>query len=182
MTYVIRAPSASGENRSSEAASVELRTRGLGVHRRVSKFPNPIDQHVGSRVRMQRMLRGLSQEKLGEALGVTFQQVQKYEKGANRIGASRLQQISKILDIPPSFFFEGSPSPSDESATGFEESPTAFIMDFLSTAEGLQLNRSFQRIPSARLRKRLVDLIATLADVIESAPENKKEAKPKSKA
>jgi transcriptional regulator with XRE-family HTH domain len=74
------------------------------------KVPNPIDRHVGSRVRMRRMMLGMSQEKLGDALGLTFQQVQKYEKGANRIGASRLQQISQILQVPVSFFFEGAPS------------------------------------------------------------------------
>ena len=75
------------------------------------KAPNPIDKHVGSRVRMRRMMLGMSQEKLGDALGLTFQQVQKYEKGANRIGASRLQQISLILQVPVSFFFEGAPAP-----------------------------------------------------------------------
>ncbi len=77
---------------------------------KVKKVPNPIDRHVGSRVRMRRVILGMSQEKLGEALGLTFQQVQKYEKGANRIGASRLQQISRTLDVPPAFFFEGAPS------------------------------------------------------------------------
>ncbi len=77
----------------------------------VKKAPNPIDKHVGSRVRMRRMMLGMSQEKLGDALGLTFQQVQKYEKGTNRIGASRLQQISLILQVPVSFFFEGAPAP-----------------------------------------------------------------------
>src|ERR671914_1569018 len=74
------------------------------------KAPNPIDRHVGSRVRMRRMIVGMSQEKLGESLGLTFQQVQKYEKGTNRIGASRLQQISKVLGVPIEFFFEGAPN------------------------------------------------------------------------
>ena len=76
----------------------------------IKKVPNPIDRHVGSRVRMQRMLAGVSQEKLGDALGLTFQQVQKYEKGSNRISASRLQQIAKMLDVPVSFFFDGAPT------------------------------------------------------------------------
>ena len=76
----------------------------------MKKIPNPIDRHVGSRVRMRRVMLGMSQEKLGDALGLTFQQVQKYEKGTNRIGASRLQQISRTLDVPPAFFFEGAPS------------------------------------------------------------------------
>ena len=88
------------------------------------KAPNPTDKHVGSRVRMRRMMLGMSQEKLGDALGLTFQQVQKYEKGTNRIGASRLQQISHILQVPVSFFFEGAPSayPSSKS-DGMGEAP-----------------------------------------------------------
>ena len=81
------------------------------------KAPNPIDKHVGSRVRMRRMMLGMSQEKLGDALGLTFQQVQKYEKGTNRIGASRLQQISLILQVPVAFFFEGAPTPAGRAAT-----------------------------------------------------------------
>src|SRR5436853_4963170 len=88
-----------------------------GEWRMVKKAPNPIDKHVGSRVRMRRMMLGMSQEKLGDALGLTFQQVQKYEKGTNRIGASRLQQISLILQVPISFFFEGAPAPPGK-ATG----------------------------------------------------------------
>lgn len=130
----------------------------------MKKTPDPIDRHVGSRVRMQRVLLKMSQEKLGEALGLTFQQVQKYEKGTNRIGASRLQQISKTLNVPPSFFFEGAPttSPSDQ---GFvEESSSQYVVDFLSTAEGLHLNRSFARIKDPKVRKKVIDLIATLAD------------------
>src|SRR3974390_1258007 len=88
------------------------------------KVPNPIDRHVGSRVRMRRMMLGMSQEKLGDALGLTFQQVQKYEKGANRIGASRLQQISQILQVPVSFFFEGAPSQrSERRSDGLTEAP-----------------------------------------------------------
>jgi len=132
----------------------------------VKKTPDPIDRHVGSRVRMQRILMKMSQEKLGEALGLTFQQVQKYEKGLNRIGASRLQQISKTLSVPPSFFFEGAPSLTPaEGANGFaEESSSQFVVDFLSTAEGLHLNRAFARIKDAKIRKRVLDLVTTLAD------------------
>src|ERR1700756_2733344 len=81
-----------------------------GTEDKGPRRPNPIDIHVGSRVRFRRMLLGMSQEKLGEKLGLTFQQVQKYEKGINRIGASRLQQISRTLDVPPAYFFEGAPS------------------------------------------------------------------------
>src|ERR1043166_2094739 len=91
----------------------------------VKKVPNPIDKHVGSRVRMRRMMLGMSQEKLGDALGLTVQQVQKYEKGPNRIGASRLQQISIILQVPVSFFFEGAPTPTGgPSGLGEAPSPT----------------------------------------------------------
>jgi transcriptional regulator with XRE-family HTH domain len=130
----------------------------------VKKTPDPIDRHVGSRVRMQRVLMKMSQEKLGDALGLTFQQVQKYEKGTNRIGASRLQQISKTLNVPPSFFFEGAPT-SDPTTQGFEEeSSSQFVVDFLGTSEGLHLNRSFARIRDPKVRKKIVELVAALAD------------------
>src|SRR5512135_1248802 len=97
------------------------------------KTPNPIDKHVGSRVRMRRMMLSMSQEKLGDALGLTFQQVQKYEKGTNRIGASRLQQISNILQVPVSFFFEGAPHlPGHHHSVGMGEAPSpAYVSDFL---------------------------------------------------
>lgn len=134
----------------------------------VKKVPNPIDKHVGSRVRMRRVLLGMSQEKLGEALSLTFQQVQKYEKGTNRIGASRLQQISMILNVPPAYFFDGAPSFEEgvelnplHSATA--EAGSAYVVDFLSTTEGLQLNRAFARINDAKVRKRIVDLVTAIA-------------------
>lgn len=131
----------------------------------MKKTPDPIDRHVGSRVRMQRILMKMSQEKLGEALGLTFQQVQKYEKGLNRIGASRLQQISKTLNVPPSFFFEGAPAlGAAEGNGGFAESSSQYVVDFLSTAEGLHLNRAFARIKDPKIRKRVLDLVTTLAD------------------
>lgn len=127
------------------------------------KAPNPIDKHVGSRVRMRRMMVGMSQEKLGESLGITFQQIQKYEKGTNRIGASRLQQISIVLGVPVAFFFEGAPTllPNDE---GFSEaaSPT-FVNDFLATSDGLALTRSFMRITDSKVRRRIVDLVSAIA-------------------
>ncbi|WP_395666831.1 helix-turn-helix domain-containing protein [Methylocella sp.] len=133
---------------------------------KTKKVPNPIDRHVGSRVRMRRVILGMSQEKLGEALGLTFQQVQKYEKGANRIGASRLQQISRTLDVPPSFFFEGAPS-FEESApaasTRAVDDGSTYVADFLSTAEGLHLNMAFARIQDPKIRKRIVDLVCALA-------------------
>ncbi len=129
----------------------------------MTKTPNPIDRHVGARVRMRRLMVGLSQSKLAESLSVTFQQVQKYEKGANRIGASRLQQLARVLDVPPSFFFEGAPGVTP-SGVGFNEDPgNAFVVDFLSTAEGLQLNRAFSAIKDARLRKTVIELVERIA-------------------
>jgi len=127
------------------------------------KAPNPIDKHVGSRVRMRRMMLSMSQEKLGGALGLTFQQVQKYEKGTNRIGASRLQQISQILQVPVAFFFEGAPNdqvPSD----GFAEAPSpSYVSDFLATSDGLALTKAFMEIKEPRLRRRIVDLVEEIA-------------------
>jgi len=134
----------------------------------VKKTPDLIDRHVGSRVRLRRMLMKMSQEKLGEALGLTFQQIQKYEKGLNRIGASRLQQISKTLNVPPSFFFEGAPTgaaTTGDGPAGFEgEGQSQYVVEFISTAEGLHLNRSFARIRNPKVRRRLVELVASLAE------------------
>lgn len=133
----------------------------------MKKVPNPIDKHVGSRVRMRRVLLGMSQEKLGEALNLTFQQVQKYEKGTNRIGASRLQQISKTLNVPPAYFFDGAPSfdagEDQNGAASAAEAGSTYVVDFLSTTEGLNLNRAFTRIQDPRVRKRIVDLVTALA-------------------
>src|SRR6202167_6099645 len=101
------------------------------------KAPNPTDKHVGARVRMRRMMLGMSQEKLGDGLDLTFQQVQKYEKGTNRIGASRLQQISHILQVPVAFFFEGAPSVGGSRGDGLGEAPSpAYVSDFLATSDG----------------------------------------------
>jgi transcriptional regulator with XRE-family HTH domain len=128
-----------------------------------TKAPNPIDRHVGSRVRMRRMLIGMSQEKLGEALGLTFQQVQKYEKGTNRIGASRLHRIASVLGVPIEFFYEGAPHSSAQA--GFAESPAAtYVSDFLSTAEGVQLVKAFLEIKDAKVRRKLVELITSLGE------------------
>jgi transcriptional regulator with XRE-family HTH domain len=130
----------------------------------LKKVPNPIDRHVGARVRMRRMLAGVSQEKLGEALGLTFQQIQKYEKGSNRISASRLQQIAKMLDVPVSFFFDGAPT-GDMPSGGFSDAAsTAYVSDFLATSEGVQLTKAFVRIKSVRVRRRIVDLVEAMAD------------------
>ncbi len=112
---------------------------------------------------------GMSQEKLGDALGLTFQQVQKYEKGVNRIGASRLQQISRTLEVPPAYFFEGAPSyepkpdPENAFAGVAEDSKTNYVADYLATPEGLHLNMAFARIHDPKIRKRIVDLVCSLA-------------------
>jgi transcriptional regulator with XRE-family HTH domain len=128
-----------------------------------TKAPNPVDKYVGSRVRMRRIMLGMSQEKLGEALGLTFQQIQKYEKGTNRVGASRIQQISEILQVPVSFLFEGGPT-GTTNAEGFSEGTSpAYVSDFLATAEGLALTRAFTRINDAKLRRSIVDLVEQIA-------------------
>jgi transcriptional regulator with XRE-family HTH domain len=129
------------------------------------KAPNPVDKHVGSRVRMRRMMLGMSQEKLGDALGLTFQQVQKYEKGTNRIGASRLQQISHILQVPVAFFFEGAPTVHPTSRLeGMVDAPSpAYVSDFLATSDGLALTKAFMRISDSKLRRRIVDLVEQIA-------------------
>ncbi|HKM88538.1 MAG TPA: helix-turn-helix transcriptional regulator [Xanthobacteraceae bacterium] len=129
------------------------------------KAPNPVDRHVGSRVRMRRMMLGMSQEKLGKALGLTFQQVQKYEKGTNRIGASRLQQISQILQVQVSFFFEGAPTVAiGTRIEGMGEAPSpAYVSDFLATSDGLALTKAFMRITDPKLRRRIVDLVEQIA-------------------
>ena len=109
---------------------------------------------------MRRMLIGMSQEKLGESLELTFQQVQKYEKGSNRVGASRLYQIAQVLGVPVSYFYEGL-----EAASTAEEGPdTGFDFELLSTTEGIQLNAAFFSISDPSLRKRLLDLIKLLAN------------------
>lgn len=126
--------------------------------------PNPIDVHVGSRIRLRRTMLGMSQEKLGATLGITFQQIQKYEKGSNRVGASRLQNISNILNAPVSYFFEDAPEGGTETeAASKATAEPNLIVEFLSTPDGLQLNRAFVKITDARVRRKLVDLVKTLA-------------------
>lgn len=125
-----------------------------------SKIPNAIDVEVGRRIRMRRALRGLSQGGLASRLGISFQQVQKYEKGTNRVGASRLQAIAEILDAPVAFFFDGQElTQSDAEFVHGDE-----IMSFLSTAEGLALNKSFAQIQDADIRRKVVGLVRSLAN------------------
>ena len=127
------------------------------------KLPNPIDKHVGSRLRMRRKMLGMSQEKLGEALKITFQQVQKYEKGTNRISASRLQHISHILQVSVPFFFEGAPHlPGEPSGIGPALSP-AYVFNFLATSDGLALTKAFMQIKEPLLRRRIVKLVDHIA-------------------
>jgi transcriptional regulator with XRE-family HTH domain len=114
---------------------------------------------------MRRMMLKMSQEKLGDALDLTFQQVQKYEKGTNRIGASRLQQISNILSVPVSFFFDGAPHGPGKAADGMGEAPSpAYVADFLATSDGLALTKAFMRIKNSKLRRRVVDLVEQIAE------------------
>ncbi|KAA5602486.1 helix-turn-helix domain-containing protein [Blastochloris sulfoviridis] len=135
-----------------------------------AKSPNPVDKHVGARVRMRRMMIGMSQERLGDSLGITFQQVQKYEKGTNRVGASRLQQISKTLGVPVSFFFEGAPDLDGTDISFNDAASPPYVSEFLSTAEGLSLTRAFTRIRDARVRRRIVELVETLAELPTETP------------
>ena len=129
----------------------------------IKKFPHPTDKHVGSRVRMRRMMLGMSQEKLGVALGITFQQVQKYEKGANRISASRLQHIAQLLHAPVHFFFEGAPhEPGQPRENGVAASP-AYVSAFLATADGLALVKAFTALKDSKLRRSIVLLVRGIA-------------------
>ena len=133
------------------------------------KKPHPIDVHVGNRVRLRRSILGMSQNELGAALGLTFQQIQKYEKGVNRIGASRVFEISRILDVPIQFLFddyEGNGLADFGFAEGHADGAhdgTA-LLDLLKTPEGVQLCRHFAEIKDAKIRKRVLDLVKTLAE------------------
>jgi transcriptional regulator with XRE-family HTH domain len=127
-----------------------------------SKTSHPTDKYVGSRVRMRRIMLGLSQEKVGNELGLTFQQVQKYEKGTNRISASRLQQLSDILSVPVPFFFEGAPHASQSVRRGTDPAP-AYLTDVLANHQGHALLRAFSRIKSPVLRRAIVQIVEAIA-------------------
>jgi len=131
---------------------------------------NPIDKHVGSRVRMRRIMLNMSQTEIGDALGLTFQQVKKYEKGTNRISASRLQQISRILQVPAPFFFEGVPHARGlpEPAEAAAESP-AYVSDFLATSDGVALVKAYTCICDTKLRRAIVALVQQIASEPEFA-------------
>jgi transcriptional regulator with XRE-family HTH domain len=124
----------------------------------MKKTGNPIDRHVGARIRMQRMVRGVSQTDLGNAVGVSFQQIQKYENGANRVSASRLQRIAGALEVTPEFFFE------EEAQKGVGPTDLAVIDDFILSRDGIALSRAFTKITDAKMRRRIVSLVEQLAD------------------
>ena len=136
-----------------------------GVEERNARRANPMDAHVGGRLRLRRTMLGMSQEKLGELLGLTFQQVQKYEKGVNRVGASRLFELSRVLQVPIQFFFDEAPVADDAPATGFADGgETGYVAETITSREGLELNKAFARISDPRVRRSIVDLVKSLAD------------------
>lgn len=151
---------------------------GIGRGRRQREYPpgtaHPVDVHVGSRVRLRRTMLGMSQEKLGEAVGLTFQQIQKYERGANRIGCSRIYQFSTILDVPVSFFFQDMPAialpggttvPAANNAGMSDQDQVKLEDDPLARQETLELVRAYYRIQDEKIRKRLYDLLRSMANL-----------------
>jgi transcriptional regulator with XRE-family HTH domain len=148
------------------AADKEVPGNENGDERNSSRRPNPVDAHVGSRVRFRRMLLGMSQEKLGERLGLTFQQVQKYEKGVNRIGASRLFDMAQVLSVPIQYFYDGIAGEAAPNAAmpGFADKPSeSFVVDFLQTREGMELNKAFARIQDPKVRRSIIDMVRAMA-------------------
>jgi transcriptional regulator with XRE-family HTH domain len=125
---------------------------------------HPTDTHVGKRVRMRRLMLGMTQANLGDALGLTFQQLQKYEKGTNRISASRLRHISQILQVPVKFFFEGAPHVRGEHDAQTDAPFPQHVSDYLATPDGLHLTKAFMQIPNANLRRSIVNLVEQIAD------------------
>lgn len=134
---------------------------------------NPVDIYVGSRVKLRRTLLGLSQEKLGAALGLTFQQVQKYERGANRIGASRLYKLAQVLDVPVGYFFDGydDSRPAPGSSAVAEEAET-FEHDHLARRETIDMMRAYYSIPDAGVRRRMIDLVRSVGVAVGAASED----------
>ena len=126
------------------------------------RSPNPVDLHVGTRVRLRRQILKMSQEKLGNALGVTFQQVQKYERGANRVGASRLWRMSEVLDVPVSFFYEGL---TESSAQGefAEDDQTPIVYDFINSTDGVSLAMAVSKIKNKAVRRQILELARSLS-------------------
>jgi len=153
--------------KSTAAASATATAAKPGVRGGRRGRANPIDGHVGARVRLRRTLLGMSQEKLGEAIGLTFQQVQKYERGANRIGASRLFDLSRVLDVPVSFFFDDMSTETSSVSRvtpGMAESQQTFEGQELGKREILELARAFDRIKDEKVRRRILDLTKSVAN------------------
>ena len=157
------------------AMSAAAVSEGLDPPQDKENRPNPIDVHVGSRIRLRRTLMGMSQERLGESLGLTFQQVQKYERGVNRVGASRLFDLSRVLDVPISFFYDDMPETltslhgthqTTRATGGFSEAQEAFGQDeLLNRRETLELVRAYYRISEAPVRKRVFELIKSMGPI-----------------
>ena len=127
------------------------------------RHPHPIDLHVGAKLRQRRKSLGMSQQRLGEEIDITFQQVQKYERGANRVSASKLYEMSQVLNIPVTFFFDGYGNTA-ENETFLPSQSEQNVQAFLSTSEGLEIAETFPRIKSAKLRRRIADLMRALAN------------------
>ncbi|KAI95179.1 Cro/Cl family transcriptional regulator [Rhodomicrobium udaipurense JA643] len=156
-------------------SSVSILADSDEIYETAGRKPNPVDIHVGSRVRYRRMIIGMSQEKLGEKMNLTFQQIQKYEKGTNRIGASRLFQLSKILEVPVGYFFEDAfahSAPSSASHGLHEPEQEGFLLDFLNSREGLELNKAFAKIQDPKVRRRVIDLVRALSEEKPEAKES----------
>lgn len=163
-----------------ERKEAMMKNRRSSRGRRADGSPNPIDVYVGARVKMRRTLLGMSQEKLGEAIGLTFQQVQKYERGLNRISASRLFDIGKVLEVPIGFFFEEMDEQVAElsprmlaGASNLAEDPVLFDYDPMTKRETLELVRCYYMIPDRRLAKKILDLIKTMASPLDEMEELK---------
>ena len=131
-----------------------------------SRSPNLTDKHVGNRVRMRRLMIKMSQTELSRALGLTWQSVQKYENGTNRIGASRLQQISHILQVSPGYFFEGAPGLAQARTRRKEPPSPDYVSEFLATRDGVALAKAFTRVKNVKLRRRIVRLIVEIMEKI----------------
>jgi transcriptional regulator with XRE-family HTH domain len=156
-------------------SSVSILADREELYETTGRKPNPVDVHVGSRVRYRRMIIGMSQEKLGEKMNLTFQQIQKYEKGTNRIGASRLFQLSKILEVPVGYFFEDAfsgASPSRAMPGMGEPEQEGYLLDFLNSREGLDLNKAFAKIQDPKVRRRVIDLVRALSEEKPEAKES----------
>ena len=139
-----------------------------------SKEPDPTDKHVGARIRMRRMMLGISQTNLADAVDLTFQQVQKYEKGVNRVSASRMQQFAKILSVPISFFFEGSPAANvvGGKSGGAAAGMPAYIREFLAIRDGIKIIKAFSQIRNHKNQKKYTELVINLLALFDYKVDN----------